>query len=124
MMKMMCSMLSPSQASPSDIERRRHRHMIRRQLPSAQVDVDMVTAEAATERRARQDVVEPAAAVGLAPVGVSIAPPRIELLALRHEAARHVDPVHRRHHPAEQVDLDRRMRDDLEELLVAPYVVL
>jgi hypothetical protein len=84
----------------------------------------MVAFERRRKGRARQDMVEPAAAVGLAPVVVAVAPPRIELVLLRHEAARHVDPAHRRHHLAEQLDLNRRVRHDLQELLVAPHVML
>src|SRR5258707_63804 len=68
-------------------------------------------------------MIEPAAAIGGAPVHVAIAPPGIELFAVGHEASRHVDPVEGRHHAAEQLDLDRRVRHDLEQLLVAPDVV-
>src|SRR5262249_11541165 len=92
MMKMMCSMVPRLR---SNLEGRQHWHMVRCELPVAQVDVDMVALEATGKSRRGQDVVEPAATVRLAPVVVTVAPPRIELLAVRHEAPRHVDPAHR-----------------------------
>src|SRR5437016_3879462 len=104
MMKMMC-MASPLGSRPLNLESRQHRHMVRGELPVAQVNVDMVAFNRAGKSRRGQDMVEPPAAVGLPPVVVAVAPPRIELLGLRHEAARHVDPGHRRHHLAEQLDL-------------------
>ncbi len=61
--------------SPSNLKCGQHRHMVRGELPVAQVDVDMVALDGAGKGRRSQDMVEPPAAVGLAPVVVAVAPP-------------------------------------------------
>ena len=70
------------------------------------------------------DVVETAAAVGGAPVGGAIAPPRVELLRLRREPAHAVDPAAGAERGSEFLAFDRRVRDHPQHLLVAPDVVL
>src|SRR5262249_21725008 len=74
--------------SPSDFERRHHRHVVGRLPPVARVDVDAMTTDSARQGRRGEDMVEPPAAVGGAPVVVAVAPPGIELAVVRHEAAR------------------------------------
>ena len=70
-------------------------------------------------------MIEPAAAVGLAPViHRAIAPPGVELGRLRREHAHAVDPVAGVARKVEHLAFDRRVRDHLDHLLVAPYVVL
>ena len=73
----------------------------------------------------RPDVVEPAALVGGVPVLGAIAPPGIELLVVRDVLAHQVDPADgRREQGVERLGLDRGVADHIEQLLVAPHVVL
>src|SRR5829696_3206146 len=61
--------------SLSNLERRHHRHMVGRLLPVARADVDAMTPDGARQGRRSQDMIEPPAAVGGAPVVVAVAPP-------------------------------------------------
>src|SRR5260370_15838862 len=61
---------------PSNVECRQYRHMVRGELPVAQVDIDMVAFDRPGKGGRGEDMVEPPAAVGLAPVDVAVAPPR------------------------------------------------
>ncbi len=68
-------------------------------------------------------MVQPPPPVGHLPVLVAIAPPRIELLLGRHEMAHRVmEP--RRHPRREPLGFRRRVADHVEQLLVAPHVML
>lgn len=69
------------------------------------------------------DMVEPAAAVRGRPVPVAIRPPRVELLFGRDEMAHGVVPALRR--PClKPCHFHRRMANDIEQLLMAPDVLL
>src|SRR4051794_40572787 len=67
-------------------------------------------------------MVEPPAAVVLGPVRRAIAPPGVEALGRGVEVAAEGDPVVARLELAQRLDLDRRVADDGEQLLVAPDV--
>ncbi len=67
-------------------------------------------------------MVEPAAAIARRPVLGAIAPPGEIAVRRGDERAAKIDPVMRRLQPAERLDLDRRMADDVEQCLVAPHV--
>ena len=56
------------------------------------------------------------------PVGRAVAPPGVEPLRRRMEMAAEIDPVVARLEPGQRLDLDRRVADDVEQLLVAPDV--
>ena len=100
-----------------------HRRVVGRALPAAHVARHPHRLDLVGERRADPDVVEPAALVGLGPVGRAVAPPRVELLVGRHKAAQGVDPRPRRLGAVQFLDLDRRVADDANQRLVAPDVV-
>ena len=67
-------------------------------------------------------MVEPAAAVVPGPVGRAIAPPGEAALGRGDELAADIDPAVRLLQPAQRLDLDRRVADDVEQRLVAPDV--
>src|SRR5579875_2730586 len=69
-------------------------------------------------------MIEPAPSVGRTPVARAITPPRIELFRLRHEHAHGIDPTSRDARRGEFLAFDRRVRINIQHLLVAPYVVL
>src|SRR5258708_5629214 len=70
----------------SDLDRRRHRHVIRRPFPTARVLGDIDARDAVAELRRDPDMIEAAAAIRSLPVvHRAIAPPCIELLGLRGE---------------------------------------
>ena len=105
--------------------RRRHRHMVGGPRGAAIILGDRDGRHAVGERVRCPDVVEPAAAVGIAPVvHRPITPPRVELFRLRREHAHGVDPAAGIARGVELFAFDRRMRDHLQHLLVAPDVVL
>ena len=78
--------------------------------------------EAADQIRRHPDMVETAAAVARRPVAVAIAPPSVEPLLRRHEMAHRIDKPAGALQRAEPLDLDRRMADDGQELLVRPHI--
>src|SRR5204863_3718637 len=67
-------------------------------------------------------MIEPAAAVVLRPVRRTIAPPGEAAFWRGDEMAADVDPLMRLLQPAQRVDLDGRVADNLEQRLVAPDV--
>ena len=98
--------------------------MIGRPFPSPRIARDREIADAVAERLRHPDVIEPAAAIRQRPVGGAIAPPGIDLLRLGNARAGDVDPVAARLHREQLFAFDRRVRDDVEQLLVRPDVVL
>src|SRR4051794_17482104 len=77
-----------------DLNRRRHRHVIRGPLPAARVLGNVEARDTVAELRRDPDVVEAAPAVsGFPVVHRPIAPPCIELCGLGRQLACDVDPV-------------------------------
>src|SRR4051812_6295112 len=74
------------------------------------------------DRRAGPRMIEPAAAIVGGPIGRAVAPPGVEPLRRRIEMPAEIDPVMARLQAPERRDLDRRMADDVEQLLVAPDI--
>ena len=68
-------------------------------------------------------MIETAASVGSLPILGAVAPPCIELLVCRHLLAHQVEPGAALHDLEQPVGLDRRMADDLQQLLVRPDVM-
>ena len=101
-----------------------HRDVVRRLLPAAHVAADAGLLQVLLQVGRDPDVVEAAAAVVAGPVGRAVAPPGEQLLILRHEVAHGVDPFARGLDAGQLLDLDRRVADDVEQLLVRPHVVL
>src|SRR5205085_10260698 len=106
------------------VEANDHRHVVGGALPVAYRTLDFGTGQALDQRRRHPDVVEPATAIGGLPVAVAIAPPRIEPLGRRNEVAHRIDEAARLLQLAELLDLERRVADDGEQLLVRPHVGL
>src|SRR5579872_3712050 len=98
--------------------------MIRGALPAARVAQYVHALDGRAEVVADPDMVEPPPLIGFRPVRRAVAPPGIELVRIRYELAQRVDPFAGGMRPRELLDLDRRVADDREELLVAPDVVL
>ena len=69
-------------------------------------------------------MVEPAAAVRGLPVGGAVAPPAVELLGLGPERAGGIGPAELAAQLLQRRGLDRRVADDVEQLLVTPDIVL
>src|SRR5689334_12708139 len=98
--------------------------MVRRAVPVPGLPVDCHPPEAAGQLTGEPDVIETAALVGRRPIGRAIAPPRIDLLRLRTQVAHRVDPSGLLTQGLESLGFDRGVADDVEQLLVAPDVVL
>src|SRR5688572_14950938 len=67
-------------------------------------------------------MVEAASPVARCPILRTIAPPGEITVGRGNETAAEIDPAMRLPEPIESLDLDRRMADDVEQRLVAPYV--
>src|SRR6476619_6376290 len=67
-------------------------------------------------------MIEAAAPVRSGPVAVAVAPPGVEPLVRRHEMAHRIDETAGTLQTAEPLDLDWRVADDLQELLVRPDI--
>src|SRR5690606_2037938 len=73
----------------------------------------------------RPDMVEPPATIGRFPILAAIAPPGIELLVVRQVLAHQISPAMTAiENGVEGLGLERGVADDLEQLLVAPDVIL
>src|SRR5690348_11465524 len=68
-------------------------------------------------------MIKATAAIGFAPVVRTIAPPSVEFLWLRRKHAHGVDPISGAARGREFLALYRRVRHDLDHLLVAPDIV-
>src|ERR1700760_799464 len=106
------------------LQHHRDRYVIGWPLPTAGVTKNPEIADAVLQRRRDPDVIEPAAAIADRPVGGAIAPPGVDLLRERNPHSRHVAPIALLLRGEQLLAFDRRMRDDLQELLVRPHVVL
>src|ERR1700730_19317886 len=98
--------------------------MVGRLFPAARVADDVHFARGVAKRRACPDVIEPSAAVRLLPIGGAIAPPGVKLLGSGDETAHDVDPATGLLKGAEFLHLDRRVADDVQELFLAPNIVV
>src|SRR5947208_8756170 len=98
--------------------------MVRWPFPAAGVARDAEIRDAVLQRARNPDVVEPAAAVADGPVRGAVAPPGIDLLRLRNALARDVEPFAMGLRRQQLLAFDRGVRDDLQQLLVRPDVVL
>src|SRR5712671_6361592 len=98
--------------------------MVGRPLPAARLARNSDPAKAIAKCRTDPDVVKTAPLVGCDPIGCPIAPPSVDLGGLRDEGACNIDPVAGVLERGEFFALDRGVRDDFEQLLVAPDVVL
>src|SRR5262245_41747059 len=105
-------------------EGRRYGHVIGRPRPAARLACNFDPAETVAQRRADPDVIKPPSFVGSGPVRRAIAPPGIELGRFRDDRAGNVDPAAGALEGRELFTFDRRVRHDLEQLLMAPDVVL
>ena len=68
-------------------------------------------------------MVEPAALVAARPFAVAVAPPGIELFVFGDDGADRIDPSMGSAPGFERLDFDRRVADDLQQLLVRPDIV-
>src|SRR3990170_33118 len=96
--------------------------MIRRPKPAAAGLVHLVTDRLRRDLRACPHMVEAAAAIRGDPVLCAVAPPGEATLGRWNEASAEVDPAMRCLKVAQMLHLDRRVADDVEQLLVAPDV--
>ncbi|CDX46437.1 hypothetical protein MPLDJ20_90013 [Mesorhizobium plurifarium] len=98
--------------------------MVGRLFPAARRLQDLVAFESRHQVGGGPDMVEAAAAVRRFPVLRAIAPPSVELLLGGHVEPHQVDPASGLAHRLEICRLDRRVADDVEQLLVRPDVML
>ena len=96
--------------------------MVRRPLPAAARLKDAMRRRLGGQVRGAPHMIETATAVAGGPVLSTVAPPGIASFRRRDELATEVDPVVRSLEPAQGLNLDRRMADDVKERLVAPDV--
>src|SRR3546814_5906046 len=71
---------------------------------------------------ARPHVIQAAAPVGHGPVAGAIAPPCVKALRRGHEFAAQVDPIIGRLQARQQLAFYGRVADDVQKLLMAPYI--
>src|SRR5690348_13378715 len=90
-----------------DLQRHRHRHMVRWPLPAAGVAQNPEIADRILQRAGNPDVVEPAAAVADGPVGGAVAPPGVDFLRQWNPLACDVVPFAGGKGCRELLDLDR-----------------
>ena len=114
----------PIRSGKLERNRRHHRHVVGRTQPAARFFQNRVAGDTIAQGARDPDVVEPAAAVGSLPIARAIAPPGIDFLVMRHERPRHIVPVEGIQRRREQFGFDRRMAHHIEQLLVAPDIVL
>src|SRR3984893_3856019 len=106
------------------LERGRHRHVVGGAQSAAQALANLQIGDPVGECWRNPDMIEAAALVRGLPIGRAVAPPGVELGRLGHAHAHGVDPATGLLHADELLALDRRMRDDARQLLVAPDIVL
>ena len=120
---------SPSQAScrcsdPSQLQHRRHRRVIGGALPAARLAQDLHGAADRGEIRREPDVIKPPALVGSVPVRRAIAPPAVDLLGLGAQVTHGIHQSGLLAQTLQRAGLQRRVADNIEELFVAPDIVL
>ena len=69
-------------------------------------------------------MVKPTPPIGNIPIPGAVTPPRIKLLLKRYKSACHVNPVVGFSNLFQQCYLLGCMADDIQELLVRPYIML
>ena len=73
---------------------------------------------------ARPHMIEPASAIGGEPILGAVAPPCPKSFRCRHEMTSEIDPAVRRLQPRQRGNLDGRVADHAEQLLVVPDIGL
>src|SRR6056297_988040 len=104
-------------SAESKVEMRENRRVIRRLLPSARIAQNTAAMGGGADVAAGPDMVQPAALVGGVPVTRAVRPPAVKL-TLGNVGPGHVMPSARLHRVAQMLDLDRRVADNLQQLLV------
>src|SRR3546814_9744507 len=96
--------------------------MVRRTAPSPAGFHNAVRNGGMSNIWARPHVIQAAAPVGHGPVAGAIAPPCVKALRRGHEFAAQVDPIIRRLQARQQLAFYGRVADDVQKLLMAPYI--